>query len=554
MFINICKTRYGFIPDPNNIKEITEKLGTQRGTWKQVWLHYANAPKKFPEMQDLLRSAKPDDLGKGMFTIPAESWPQVNEEKEDQLRKEMIIAAKQQPKEAFEKLKRLHQQHEERRHWVWTELGQAPLAKALQHLVLMTETANENYPSSTIEEVKQYYLTKGFRIDQSMRKALAAVRSDKDKDVIKGLISSIYKPWLTLITQKFQSLVKGDASIFTAQFEVSESQTFLLFVDAFRFELAEEFAERLTNAKYNVNLQARWSALPSLTPTAKPAISPIAESVSVTSEFNDFRPQLESGRDLLTANFRESLSAYDYVFVKNATDITPGKNHWQEIGDIDTKGHTEQSEIVKRVEELFEQVHQAIDAAFEKGIKKIKIVTDHGWLLLPGGLPKTELSKDLVETRWGRCALIKEGAKTDLLHLPWRWNPGIFIAYAPGISFFKKNEEYAHGGISIHECLVPVLIIENSSELTINAKIKELKWVNLKCAVTTEGAPDGYTIDMRSKFADSSTSIVLSSNKTVINNHCTVMADDDAESKAVTVVLMDESHRILDKKLTQVGG
>jgi hypothetical protein len=61
--------------------------------------------------------------------------------------------------------------------------------------------------------------------------------------------------------------------------------------------------------------------------------------------------------------------------------------YWQEIGDIDTKGHEEQADMVKRVEELFEQIQEALDVAFEKGVKRIKIVTDHGWLLMPGGLP-----------------------------------------------------------------------------------------------------------------------------------------------------------------------
>ena len=72
----------------------------------------------------------------------------------------------------------------------------------------------------------------------------------------------------------------------------------------------------------------------------------------------------------------------------------------------------------KEISKLFEQVQESLDTAFEKGVKKIKIVTDHGWLLLPGGLPKKELNAGLTETRWGRCALIKEGANTDLLHLP----------------------------------------------------------------------------------------------------------------------------------------
>ena len=34
---------------------------------------------------------------------------------------------------------------------------------------------------------------------------------------------------------------------------------------------------------------------------------------------------------------------------------------------------------------------------------------------------------------------MKTGAVTDNLQLPWTWNPNEFIAYAPGVSFFKKN-------------------------------------------------------------------------------------------------------------------
>jgi hypothetical protein len=210
--------------------------------------------------------------------------------------------------------------------------------------------------------------------------------------------------------------------------------------------------------------------------------------------------------------------------------------------------------MVKRIEELFEQVQEVLETAFEKGVKRIKIVTDHGWLLLPGGLPKTQLNVGLTETRWGRCALIKEGAITDLLHLPWRWNPSIYIAYAPGISFFKANEEYAHGGISLHECLVPTIIIENENSSKAIAKIKSIKWVNLKCAVETEKATDDYAIDIRTKYNDESTSIVESTKKSVKENRGSVMVSDDAESQAATIVLLDPSGRILDKKLTTVGG
>lgn len=45
---------------------------------------YATAPHKYSEIEDLLRLAKPADLV-GMFILPDESWPQVNEQKENDL-------------------------------------------------------------------------------------------------------------------------------------------------------------------------------------------------------------------------------------------------------------------------------------------------------------------------------------------------------------------------------------------------------------------------------------------------------------------------------------
>ena len=116
------------------------------------------------------------------------------------------------------------------------------------------------------------------------------------------------------------------------------------------------------------------------------------------------------------------------------------------------------------------------------------------------------------------------------------------------------NEEFAHGGISLHECLVPKIFIENPAGSKVKAKIQEIKWVNLKCAVLTEGAHESFTIDIRTKYNDESTSIVESKNRLVSGNKGSVMVNDDHESQAVIIVLLDETGRILDKKLTTVGG
>lgn len=556
VFINLCKNQYEFEPDHRDIIAISKKLGEQKGNWRHVWQLYVNAPKKYPEIEEFLRSAKPDDLGIGVFALPEESWPQVNELAEEKLLADLIKASNLHPKEATLKLVSLNETNSKRKSWVWNELGKSPLVNSLHFLIEMAKTCTTAFPSSSIDELKDYYVSKGLYADQCMRKALAAVKTEKDKKAVKALIKLIYQPWLELITNQFQTLVAENANIFTKQDAKEEEESYVLFVDAFRYELAEEFTSRLLKLKYKVDFKSSWSAIPSLTPTAKPNVSPIAISVSKASEINEFRPQLMNGKDLQTAAFRDQLTANGFKLILNSDDIDASAKSWQEIGDIDTKGHEEQSDMVKRIEELFEQIQETIDVAFEKGVKKIKIVTDHGWLLLPGGLPKTQLNAGLAETRWGRCAIIKDGASTDLLHLPWRWNPSIFIAYAPGINFFKINEEYAHGGISVHECLVPELIIENPNAKKVEAEIKEVKWVNLKCSIQTNSAPDGYKIDIRTKYNDPQTSVldVSSKHKKITENMVTLLIDDEFEHQSATIVLLDENDRILNKKPTTIGG
>src|SRR5690606_9861939 len=123
----------------------------------------------------------------------------------------------------------------------------------------------------------------------------------------------------------------------------------------------------------------------------------------------------------------------------------------------------------------------------------------------------TSLHKDLVESRWGRCALIKEGVETKLMHLPWTWNPQTYIAYAPGISFFKRNESYAHGGISIHECLTPIISIHPKTTYTVSkGEIQNIQWRGMRLYVHTSGANEQFKIDIRTKSSDSSSSIIFS--------------------------------------------
>ncbi|MGQ9620699.1 MAG: hypothetical protein ACUVTX_06920 [Bacteroidales bacterium] len=71
----------------------------------------------------MLQSSKPKNLGEGVFAILEESWPQVNEQLENELRESIEKIAKTSPDKILAKLNELNHQHQRRRGWVWSELG-----------------------------------------------------------------------------------------------------------------------------------------------------------------------------------------------------------------------------------------------------------------------------------------------------------------------------------------------------------------------------------------------------------------------------------------------
>ncbi len=68
---------------------------------------------------------------------------------------------------------------------------------------------------------------------------------------------------------------------------------------------------------------------------------------------------------------------------------------------------------------MLNEIRDRVGQLLMSGWKTVHIVTDHGWLLVPGRLPQIDLPGVLTENKWKRCAVIKEGAVTDERLYPW---------------------------------------------------------------------------------------------------------------------------------------
>ena len=148
---------------------------------------------------------------------------------------------------------------------------------------------------------------------------------------------------------------------------------------------------------------------------------------------------------------------------------------------------------------------ERIESLLEAGWREIRVVTDHGWLWLPGGLPKVELPKYLTASRWARCAAIKGDSKIEMPTVCWHWNPHERVAVAPGIACFSSSNEYAHGGLSLQESLIPVIrVTAGEAASKTAATVADISWAGLRCRVQIEPAQSAsrWTYERRSTIQD----------------------------------------------------
>ena len=134
-FVEVCQSQYGFSPPQDGILMGVTQLANQRGPWRSVWERYCESPQRYPHIPTYLRQGNPPkDIFWSDSQAPYQGWPQWNEEQEDQLRKDLQELAKLPTHQARVRLIELEKSHGDRRQLVWTELGESPLAQALQYL------------------------------------------------------------------------------------------------------------------------------------------------------------------------------------------------------------------------------------------------------------------------------------------------------------------------------------------------------------------------------------------------------------------------------------
>lgn len=559
VFTKRCRSDFGFDPVADGLLVAAERLAKAEGKWAAVAELYRDSFGSFANVFGLLANVQPPLLGLFPDQDLLSGYPQVNEQGESELRYALSACADMVAPQARSAVLSAEKDHAFRRGWLWARMGRSPLAIALGHLAQLAERSASAPIGQTPAELAADYQQAGWQVDQAALHALASVHAKADLDAVRAALRAMYLPWMEEAARRLQEAAKstgGLAPLPADQASSTAAGTCTVFVDGLRYDVAMQLQHRLS-VLGTTSLVARWTSLPSVTASGKAWCSPVAAQIAGTTEDAEFEPRVAAdGKPLSGYNFRKLLNEHGVQPLDKHETGDPQGQAWTEAGDLDHYGHEHGVRLARDLDMQLDLVVERVSELCLAGWKHVRVVTDHGWLLMPGGLPKSELAKHQTETRWGRCAVLKDSAHGTPLTFGWDWCKAVQVAYAPGVSSFIAGADYAHGGISLQECLVPVLQLDcvSAAGSAATVTIKSVTWKGLRCTVVVDGASPDQRVDIRIKAALASSSVASADKPLDGGKASLAVADDEHMGSAAVVVVLGTNGEVLQKQATTVGG
>lgn len=548
-----CKDIYGFSPDKDGPLSAANKLGSRAGEWSAVWERFADTPGRYPNIPGLLDQARPSVVPLFGDADPhPDSWPSWNRDQEETLRSALVaLATHPDPRSRIVELAATHSAREDN---VWSVLGQAPLARAVRHLAELADRVAAATSASELKAQTAWYGDGGHMIDDLALRAIASAKSAQDRTAVAEALGAIYDPWVDESARLFQ---KAAAAGYPGEIGLDiAAGTAVVYVDALRFDLAVRVVKRLSPLRANVD--TRLAAFPSLTPTGQPAVAPLAICAGGGAAFDATDDQ---GRSLKGPVLRSALASAGVQFLEwdPAEAGNPDGKAWTQTNSIDSLGHSHGHELTDLIDQQLDRIAERVRGLLDAGWRKVLIVTDHGFLL--PGLPAQKVTLPLQVTeddaaRKPRVARLKATAsRPDVPILPWTWDPSVDMASAPGSAAFEAGRLYEHGGLSLQECVIPVVTVTDVDVPVAPVQIEAVRWTGQRCRIDYGPVEAKVVAEIRFRPADTS-SAVGGPKAPVEPGEVKLLVDEELAPVGATawVVLLDTDGGIVAQRETTVGG
>lgn len=360
--------------------------------------------------------------------------------------------------------------------------------------LLMNIEKNEeqlNKNKSSLVKIIQNFSLPAYQVDSLSRKFEYNLnKTIIDISMLNDYVQVVRNNYMSFITRQqmyFISLVKKEGwypaginrslDFFSKYVKkvIDYQKTAVFMVDALRYELAYKIDDQFSK-KHNVTIEAALSPLPSITQLGMAALLPGAdENYKIKIEDKRLIPYINDFRILTPADRMQCLKRIygDRCEVIDITEIPATKKLIIEkkvdllvvkTGEIDTAGEKIPHSASSILPELLRNLIRGIEKVIQAGFERIFIAADHGFILFPFSEPGT--SREITQGDWdvvGKRYLIGRGQidksllrfSKDLLGIDIEADD---IVFPENFATFKKGI-YMHGGISLHECVIPIITI-----------------------------------------------------------------------------------------------
>lgn len=545
-FTSTCKAQFALDPVKDGVLTAVTRLGERGDRWDVVWNRFAESPSSYPGILQKL-----EEVGKSMLVHnPPGSWPQENARAELELTEAYVAAAGLgTPADVRTSVLELDSVHGSRRDWVWGRLDKAPMAAASAHLASLAAITKTSPAAATAAELRRWYVEEGHRADDMLLRAIGAVSDGPGRVAVAAVARAIYQDWLDGTARRFQELIASEKVVADTGLELKEGEC-AVFVDGLRFDVGTRLRDLLQCRGVHVDLRSRIAAFPTMTSSGKPAVAPLASAPVGGTGFST----VIDGKTLDAANLRAAMIANGVGPFAESELGQPSGRGWTEAADLDALGHKVDIKIADSIDSEVAGIATRVTGLLQAGWKRVHVVTDHGWLLMPGGLPVVQLDIAKTQIRKARCAeLASHAGSIDQPEFPWTWDSSIRIAIPRGIAAFENGRVYEHGGVSLQETVTPHLVAVSGVATKVSVQIEAVAWRGLRCRISGEGEVEGATVELRRQPGDAS-SAVAEPKEWRPDGTSLLVGDDSLIGESVSVVVLDVYGALLAQHLSVVAG
>ncbi|MGA9796695.1 MAG: BREX-1 system phosphatase PglZ type B [Rhizomicrobium sp.] len=546
------------VEQKGSLQTAVERLARRKGNWGRVWNRLSESPQQFRAVCERIRTAtrnKQGDLLPGMEEGDALTNPHDNAVAETYLAHALTHLSSLSSREAAEKVIALEYNHRARRDSLWARLDEAPLARALEPLARLAVAVEQNLSGGDLASMASGYAGEGWRVDNALIEAIAAAGTRED--IVAQAADALYRPWVDAACRRFRTVFDAAGDAARPSPLAIQPGTIVVFVDGLRMDVAHNIVERLANFGVGATLDWRLSPVPSLTATAKPIVTPVGDSIGGRGKLDSFEPlETSSGRPATADVLRKAMLARGIQVLDKTSIIAPEKQTsigYAECGNIDHDGHAMGLRLAGHLHTEVARIAEYTASLKAAGWPIVRIVTDHGWLLMPKGFESVSLPPSAVVAKGLRAALLQDNAAPELAFVPWHWDRAVRIAMPIGAQAFRAGEVYAHGGLSPQETVTPDITIGGDiANAAGQPRIGKIAWRRLRLTVELIGDAKEIGVEVRRKERDAATRVDVSF--ALEDGHARLTVSDEIdEGDPVLVVLVDRQGSVIDARATRVG-